>query len=168
MLRRLPISLRFDDDDSDFYYGFIEQKKNDRELSSLILNLLRVYYENENVRNIVNDYEISKSPYLHIHEQLERIALEHSRQSVSTEILNDFNDNARKKVSEPPEPVKEEKSEVKLDTPDQVNAEKIAEFKEMFSDRTKEDLEEILGDGEYLYEARKAAEELLNNIFTTY
>lgn len=117
MLRRLPISLRFDDDDSDFYYGFIEQKKNDRELSSLILNLLRVYYENENVRNIVNDYEISKSPYLHIHEQLERIALEHSRQSVSTEILNDFNDNARKKVSEPPEPVKEEKSEEKVQQP---------------------------------------------------
>lgn len=117
MLRRLPISLRFDDDDSDFYYGFIEQKKNDRELSSLILNLLRVYYENEDVRNIVNDYEISKSPYLHIHEQLERIALEHSRQSVSTEMLNDFNDNARKKVSEPPEPVKEEKSEEKVQQP---------------------------------------------------
>ena len=63
------------------------------------------------------------------------------------------------------EEVKEEKSEVKLDTPDQVNAEKIAEFKEMFSDRTKEELEEILGDGEYLYEARKAAEELLNNTY---
>ena len=78
---------------------------------------MRVYYENEEVRNIVNDYEISKSPYLHIHEQLERIALEHSRQSVSTEILNDFNDNARKKVSEPPEPVKEEKSEEKVQQP---------------------------------------------------
>ena len=110
MLRRLPISLRFDDDDSDFYYGFIEQKKNDRELSSLILDLLHVYYENEEVRNIVNEYVIQKSPYMHIHEQLERIALEHSRQSVSTNMLNDYTDNARKKVSEPSEPVKEEKS----------------------------------------------------------
>lgn len=109
MLRRLPISLRFDDDDSDFYYGFIEQKKNDRELSSLILDLLHVYYENEEVQNIVNDYVIQKSPYMHIHEQLERIALEHSRQSVSTNMLNDYTDNARKKVSEPSEPVKEEK-----------------------------------------------------------
>ena len=97
MLRRLPISLRFDDDDSDFYYGFIEQKKNDRELSSLILDLLHVYYENEEVQNIVNDYVIQKSPYMHIHEQLERIALEHSRQSVSTNMLNDYTDNARKK-----------------------------------------------------------------------
>ena len=112
MLRRLPISLRFDDDDSDFYYGFIEQKKNDRELSSLILDLLRVYDENEEVRNIVDDYVIQKSPYMHIHEQLERIALEHSRQSVSTNMLNDFTDNARRQVSEPPEPVKEEKKEV--------------------------------------------------------
>lgn len=112
MLRRLPISLRFDDDDSDFYYGFIEQKKNDRELSSLILDLLHVYYENEEVRNIVDDYVISKSPYMHIHEQLERIALEHSRQSVSTNMLNDFTDNARRKVSDSPEPVKEEKKEV--------------------------------------------------------
>lgn len=112
MLRRLPISLRFDDDDSDFYYGFIEQKKNDRELSSLILDLLRVYYENEEVRNIVDDYVIQKSPYMHIHEQLERIALEHSRQSVSTNMLNDFTDNARRQISEPPEPVKEEKKEV--------------------------------------------------------
>ncbi len=112
MLRRLPISLRFDDEDSDFYFGFIEQKKNDRELSSLILDLLHVYYENEEVRNIVNDYVIQKSPYMHIHEQLERIALEHSRQTVSTNILNDFTDNARKKVSEPPEPVKEEKPAV--------------------------------------------------------
>lgn len=113
MLRRLPISLRFDDEDSDFYFGFIEQKKNDRELSSLILDLLHVYYENEEVRNIVNDYVIQKSPYMHIHEQLERIALEHSRQSVSANMLNDFTDNARKKVSEPSEPVKEDKPPIK-------------------------------------------------------
>ena len=117
MLRRLPISLRFDDDDSDFYYGFIEQKKNDRELSTLILNLLHVYYENEEVRNIVNDYVISQSPYLRIHEQLERIALEHSRQTVSADMLSDFNDNARKKISEPPEPVKEDKPEEPVQQP---------------------------------------------------
>lgn len=117
MLRRLPISLRFDDDDSDFYYGFIEQKKNDRELSTLILNLLRVYYENEEVRNIVNDYVISQSPYMRIHEQLERIALEHSRQTVSADMLSDYNDNAKKKISEPPEPVKNDKPEEPIQQP---------------------------------------------------
>ena len=105
MLRRLPISLRFDDEDSDFYYGFIEQKKNDRELSSLILDLLHVYYENDTVKGIVDDYVVSQNPFIHIHEELQRIALEHSRQTVSTNILNDFNDNARKNISEPPESV---------------------------------------------------------------
>lgn len=60
--------------------------------------------------------------------------------------------------------VVEQKPEVKLDTPDEVDTAKIEEFKVTFSDRTREELEEILKDGEYLYEARKAAEELLNNM----
>lgn len=102
MLRRLPISLRFDDEESDFYYGFIEQKKNDRELSTLILDLLHVYFEDEGVRNRVDEYVLNKSPYMHIHAELERIALEHSRQRVSTSMLGDFTDNERKKVTEPP------------------------------------------------------------------
>ena len=98
MLRRLPISLRFDDEDADFYYGFIEQKKNDRELSSLILDLLHVYYEDDEVKQRVDDYVLNKSPYMHIHAELERIATEHNRQSVSRSMMGDFNTNARKKV----------------------------------------------------------------------
>lgn len=117
MLRRLPISLRFDDDDSDFYYGFIEQKKNDRELSSLILDLLHVYYEDDEVKQKVDDYVINKSPYMHIHAELERIASEHNRQSVSRSMLGDFNDNARKKVvkEEAPMETTEEKKEEKVE-----------------------------------------------------
>lgn len=111
MLRRLPISLRFDDEDSDFYYGFIEQKKNDRELSTLILDLLRVYYENEIVRNLVDEAIIRKSPYMAIHEELERIAFEHNRQKVSTSMLGDFTENEKKRVSDPPEPVKKEENQ---------------------------------------------------------
>ena len=105
MLRRLPISLRFDDEDSDFYYGFIEQKKNDRELSSLILDLLHVYYENDDVKAIVDEYVLRQNPFMQIHEELQRIALEHSRQSVTTGMLGDFTNNSRRKVSVPPEPV---------------------------------------------------------------
>ena len=101
MLRRLPISLRFDDEDSDFYYGFIEIKKENRELSTLILNLLHVYYENELVRNAVDDYMIAKSPYMQIHEELQRIALEHNKQSVSTSMLGDYTKNEASKISEP-------------------------------------------------------------------
>ena len=118
MLRRLPISLRFDDEDSDFYYGFIEQKKNDRELSTLILDLLHVYYENPMVQNILDEYVTRKSPYMYIHEQLERIALEHNKQSISTSMLDDYTDNEKKKVSENPEPINKEKDTSKSENED--------------------------------------------------
>lgn len=104
MLRRIPVSLRFDDEEnSDFYFGFIEQKKNDRELSQLILDLLHVYYENEMVRGAVDDYVVNKSPYMHIHAELERIALEHSRQRVTTNMLGDFTNNEQKIIEESPQ-----------------------------------------------------------------
>ncbi len=63
-----------------------------------------------------------------------------------------------------PKITEQEKAEVVLEVPDEVNAEKLEEFKEQFSDRTKEELIEIFEDGEYLYEARKAAEELLKDM----
>lgn len=112
MLRRIPVSLRFDDEEnSDFYFGFIEQKKNDRELSQLILDLLHVYYENEMVRGAVDDYVVNKSPYMHIHAELERIALEHSRQRVTTSMLGDFTNNEQKNIEESPQTSKSKREE---------------------------------------------------------
>ncbi len=98
MLRRLPISLRFDDDDSEFYEGFIEEKKNNRELSTLILDLLRVYYENEVVRDIVENYRIENSPFLKIHAEINRIAMEHSKNTISTSMMGDYTRNEVKKT----------------------------------------------------------------------
>lgn len=97
MLRRLPISLRFDDDDSEFYEGFIEEKKNNRELSTLILDLLRVYYENEVVREIVENYRIENSPFLKIHAEINRIAMEHSKNTIATNMMGDYTRNEVKK-----------------------------------------------------------------------
>lgn len=105
MLRRLPISLKFDDEDSDFYNGFIEQKKNDRELSTLILNLLHVYYENESVRQAVDDYILDQSPFMKVHEALERIVLEHNKQRVSTSMLGSYVENEKKSTIEQKEEV---------------------------------------------------------------
>lgn len=102
MLRRLPISLRFDDDDADFYYGFIEQKKNDRELSTLILDLLYAYYEDKEIQSMVDTYILNKNPYIEIQNQLNRIASEHSRHIQSASMLKDYTANEQKKVSEPP------------------------------------------------------------------
>lgn len=98
MLRRLPISLRFDDDDSEFYEGFIEEKKNNRELSTLILDLLRVYYENEVVREIVENYRIENSPFLKIHAEINRIAMEHSKNTIATNMMGDYTRNEVKKT----------------------------------------------------------------------
>lgn len=121
MLRRIPVSLRFDDEDSEFYYGFIEQKKNDRELSTLILNLLHVYHENEAVRDAVEDYILEKSPFMKIQEEIQRIALEHSRNTVSAGMLDDFTKNAKKSVMEQNTHESQEKQEEK-ETPMLISA----------------------------------------------
>lgn len=115
MLRRLPISLRFDDEDSDFYFGFIEVKKNNRELSSLILNLLHLYYENEEVRNLMDEYLLSKSPYIKIHEEIQRITLEHNRQTVTTSMLGDYTKNEKRNLEHKEEDTKQSKETPKED-----------------------------------------------------
>lgn len=115
MLRRLPISLRFDDEDSDFYFGFIEVKKNNRELSSLILNLLHLYYENEEVRNLMDEYLLSKSPYIKIHEEIQRITLEHNRQAVTTSMLGDYTKNEKRNLEHKDEDAKQSKETPKED-----------------------------------------------------
>ena len=97
MLRRIPVSLKFDDEtEAEFYYELIEQKRVDRELSNLILDLLHVYYENEEVHTIVDNYQDAKNPYRLIQEDLKRIALEHSRNMMSASMLSDYTENEKK------------------------------------------------------------------------
>lgn len=104
MLRRLPISLKFDDEDSDFYCGFIEPKKNDRELTTLILDLLHAYYERDDIRNAVDDYILEQSPYLSIHKEIERIALEHSKNATFTKMTRDVVVNEQNNFNKTSEP----------------------------------------------------------------
>lgn len=134
MIRRLPVSLRIDDEDSDFYYGFIEEKKNARELSALIMNLLHVYYENEIVRGIVEEYIVNQSPFLKINEQLQRIALEHSNTSIYTSMLDDYNSNEIKRIK------KQEEKEQKEET-----EEKPKESPKLLADMTEDDLKKMIG-----------------------
>ncbi len=111
MLRRIPISLRFDDEESNFYYGFIEQKKNDRELSTLILDLLHAYYEDDIIKERLQYYLDGKSPFIHIHNELSRIANEHSRHTVMTKMMGDYTANERKKTIEDEPPMEEVRTE---------------------------------------------------------
>ena len=145
MLRRIPISLRFDDEESDFYYGFIEQKKNDRELSTLILDLLHAYYEDDTIKERLQFYLDGKSPFIHIHNELERIANEHSRHTVMTKMMGDYTANERKKTieSEPPvsEEVREEKTNTSQETPKLLlNSEDFKAYKEAVKEEVKEDV----------------------------
>jgi len=96
MLKRLPISLKIDDEDGDFYYGLIEEKRKNRELTTLILNLLKLYHTDENVRKAADDFMVSQNPYLKIHEELQRIAFEHRKQTTSTGMISDFARNEMK------------------------------------------------------------------------
>lgn len=100
MLKRLPISLKIDDEDGDFYYGFIEEKRKNRELTTLILNLLKLYHSNEEVRKIADDFIMGQNPYLKIHEELQRIAFEHKKQTTSTGMISDFTRNEMNKVQQ--------------------------------------------------------------------
>lgn len=70
----------------------------------------------------------------------------------------------RDALNEQPAEKKEEQQEAVIDEPDEVDNEKYESFKALFADRTKEELEEIVTDSEYVYEAHKAAKELLENI----
>lgn len=99
MLRRIPVSLKFDDEtESEFYYNLIEQKRIDRELTNLICDLLHVYYENEDVRATVDNYQNAKNPYLLIQENLKRIAIEHSRNVMSASMLSDYTENEKRNL----------------------------------------------------------------------
>lgn len=121
MLKRLPISLKIDDDDGDFYYGLIEEKRKNRELTTLILNLLKLYHTDENVRKAADDFMVSQNPYLKIHEELQRIAFEHKKQTTSTGMIGDFARNEMKRTveqdntyEEPEEPSNEVKPDMAL------------------------------------------------------
>lgn len=140
MLRRIPISLRFDDEESNFYYGFIEQKKNDRELSTLILDLLHAYYEDDIIKERLQFYLDGKSPFIHIHNELERIANEHSRHTVMTKMMGDYTANERKKTieTEPPvEEVKKEESDSSKESPKLLSG---SEDYNAFKEEVKEDI----------------------------
>lgn len=57
--KRIPVSLKFDDS-TDFYSSFITELKDSRTLSTTIVQILELYYNNEEVRTLV-DKELNPS-----------------------------------------------------------------------------------------------------------
>ena len=90
MIKRLPISLKFEDTSEDFYTDFIEPKKNDKELTTFITDLLKAYYYNDDIRMRVDSYIIDQNPYIKIHEQLQKITMQHKRHANAISMLSDY------------------------------------------------------------------------------
>lgn len=107
MWKRIPLSLKVDDEEIDFYQGLIEPMQRDRKLTTLILALLRVYHTNEIVRDITDRSMVTTNPYMKLAEELQRITLEHNKQATTAGMMGDYARNELNKSF-----VHEEKSDV--------------------------------------------------------
>lgn len=84
---RIPVSLKFEKDD--FFHDFVEPIKNDRGLSTLIVGLLRLYYENAVVKSEYDEFIKLTDPLFRIKQQLDRMVLEHSKSMMAAEALEE-------------------------------------------------------------------------------
>lgn len=87
---RTPISLKFEDDTSSFYLGLIEPLKENRNLSTFIMDLLKFYYEREDVRLMFEEFKAQNGPLAEIQKQINRIAMSHQKTMTTTGILGDL------------------------------------------------------------------------------
>lgn len=83
---RIPVSLKVDID-SDFYKDFILPLREDRRLSDFIEKLLLAYYEDDGIKELVDNRIMASSSASFIREQLERIHMEHLKNIMTTKML---------------------------------------------------------------------------------
>lgn len=92
---RIPVSLKFEKDD--FFHDFVEPIKNDRGLSTLIVGLLRLYYENTTVKAEYEEFIKLTDPLFRIKQQLDRMVLEHSKSMMAAEALEEVIESKKDK-----------------------------------------------------------------------
>lgn len=92
---RTPISLKFDDDSDAFYKDFITPLKESKQLTACILDLLKLCYENETVRDELEAYREQNNPFALIQKQINRMATQHQKTMMSTGVLGDVLKNAK-------------------------------------------------------------------------
>jgi len=85
---RIPVSLKFDRDE--FFYTLIEPMKSDRWLSTFIVEMLRLYYEDAEVREAYVRFAKRNEPVAKIKLQLERIQAEHNKSVMAVGALKDY------------------------------------------------------------------------------
>ena len=82
---RIPVSLKFDTDD--MFYGLIKPARDNKTLTTLIINLLRAYYEDEEIQRLVDARVAGDNILRELNEDLERISLEHSKSMAQVSAL---------------------------------------------------------------------------------
>ena len=87
---RIPASLKFDDN-SDFYLEFISDLRTDRKLTDLITDLLRIYYEDAQLRELINLKLASSSEFAEVYSQLDKIQMQHNQTMMATSMLANQN-----------------------------------------------------------------------------
>lgn len=83
---RIPVSLVFESE-SAFFQDFVMDLRENRTLSTLIVDLLKAYYEHNDIKSILDVAIISDSPMTEIQAQLERVKLEHQKNIFATSML---------------------------------------------------------------------------------
>ncbi len=93
---RIPISLKVAQDD--FYYDFVLPKKDTKELSSFIHDLMKVYYETEEVRLVVDKYLVSADKITVIRRDLDAIIKEQLANQMETDALVERFETEKEKI----------------------------------------------------------------------
>lgn len=83
---RIPVSLKFDIYE-EFYQDFIHPVRQERRLSDMIVNLLRAYYEDEEIRRLVDTRVLGQEEIDELNREIERISLEHRASILKTDAL---------------------------------------------------------------------------------
>lgn len=95
---RIPLQLRFERDD--MYMNLIAPARADRSLTTLILQLLTAYYQDETVRDIITRRSMGITDIDILTKQVNRVAQVHNNERILTNILqedvhNRFEDSSK-------------------------------------------------------------------------
>jgi hypothetical protein len=96
---RIPVSLKLDTE-TEFYNDFFLDMRENHTLSSFIVNILTAYYENDDIRIIVDKHLDLLSPFAPILQQLDRINNEHTKAMMVTSMASHSLKNVHSKLSE--------------------------------------------------------------------
>lgn len=83
---RVPVSLKFDTE-AEFYNNFVLDLKENKQLSDFAVNMLKAYYEHDEVKAALAPYIESTNPFAEARLQLERIQLQHTKNIMTTTMM---------------------------------------------------------------------------------